>query len=195
MVRFASKDLVTFRVRVFCSISYQTYEHPGPSLNFLFTSNSDVLEGIFRVYKYLENHPHLPRSLIIYSDSQAALQALNNSFVTSRLVHQCISSLNALGTTTHVLLRYVKAHSGHEGNEIADFQAKLAVSLPVPYTNPILPLSGPKDGSYLRPVKLKYGSLRLHPINHSIYSRNLGSSSPAPSGSSPDTASSDASGS
>ena len=75
--------------------------------------------------------------------------AINNSFVTSRLVQQCIASLNALGSHAHVLLRYVKAHCGHEGNEMADRLAKLAVSQPTPYQGPLLPLSKSHYKAYI----------------------------------------------
>ena len=75
--------------------------------------------------------------MIFYVDNQAALKAINSDAVTSRTVLQCISSLSALVLTTRVYLRYVKAHAGHVGNEMADKAAKLASSRPTPYTRPL----------------------------------------------------------
>ena len=64
--------------------------------------------------------------IIIYSDSQAALQALDSPLTTSRLVQQTKQALNLASTQwgKTVTLRWVKAHVGHPGNEIADQLAK-----------------------------------------------------------------------
>lgn len=91
----------------------------------------------------------MTRRVIIYSDSQAALQALQSSFTTSKIVRQCIASLNALGSSVHVLLRYVQAHSGWVGNEMADYQAKLAVRQPRPYLSPLIPLAKSHYNRYI----------------------------------------------
>ena len=96
-----------------------------------------ILEACHHIFTYLSSHKNLPRRIIIYSDSQAALQALNASDVNSRLVQQCVSSLNSLGSSVRIYLRYVKAHVGHKGNEMADKAAKLAARRPVPLSKPL----------------------------------------------------------
>ena len=63
-----------------------------------------------------------------FSDSQAAVQALNSNIVTSSLVKQTIISLNSLADSTkRVEICWIKAHIGHVGNERADQLAREAV--------------------------------------------------------------------
>ncbi|MCF6239098.1 MAG: hypothetical protein L3J79_09890, partial [Candidatus Marinimicrobia bacterium] len=59
-----------------------------------------------------------------FVDSQAALLALDKKHSTSLVVRECISALNELGRRGQVILRWIRAHSGHEDNEIADSLAK-----------------------------------------------------------------------
>ena len=63
----------------------------------------------------------------IFSDSQAAILALNNNIVASSLVQQTIINLNVLANKTkRVELCWIKAHIGHEGNERANQLAREA---------------------------------------------------------------------
>ena len=57
-----------------------------------------------------------------FIDSQAALLALNNKTVTSRLVGDTMHNLNLI--PGNIRLVWIKAHVGHEGNERADVLAK-----------------------------------------------------------------------
>ena len=65
------------------------------------------------------------KSITIFSDSQAAIAALAGFKVNSKTVENCIDSLNQLGTTSNVEIKYVKAHCGIDHNETADRLAKL----------------------------------------------------------------------
>jgi ribonuclease HI len=60
----------------------------------------------------------------ILSDSQAAIKALDNPFITSKTTLNCINDLNQLSTKYNVSIRWIKAHKGYEGNEAADRCAK-----------------------------------------------------------------------
>jgi hypothetical protein len=62
--------------------------------------------------------------VVIMSDSQAALQALQATHIQSKLVWQTIGALNELALRFGTELRWIKAHVGHEGNERADQAAK-----------------------------------------------------------------------
>ena len=69
------------------------------------------------------------KTITFYSDSQASLAALNKLTVNSDTVEKCLNALNALGKDNQIHLRWVKAHVGIHGNEIADFLAKKGSSL------------------------------------------------------------------
>ena len=79
----------------------------------------------------------------IQSDSQAAIQALNNPRINSKSVLNAIESLETLASITNFLtLASIKAHVGTEGNEQADQAAregaargknKLLVKTPIPW--------------------------------------------------------------
>ena len=69
-----------------------------------------------------------PAFIKIYVDSQAALLALNNKNISSRLVGDTVHNLNLIQGT--VRLVWIKAHVGHPGNEKADALAKQGTRLP-----------------------------------------------------------------
>ena len=61
----------------------------------------------------------------IFSDSRAAIQALNSITVTSQLVKDTIAALNLVGGKVDRLeIAWIKAHVGHWGNERADQLAR-----------------------------------------------------------------------
>ena len=63
-----------------------------------------------------------------FSDSQAAVLALNSNTITSSLVKQTIINLNLLADSTKRVERcWIKAHIGHDGNERADQLAREVV--------------------------------------------------------------------
>jgi ribonuclease HI len=66
------------------------------------------------------------RKICLLTDSKSALLALNNVKVKSLTVSDCISNLIALGQENEVTLKWIKGHSGIEGNEMADELAKEA---------------------------------------------------------------------
>jgi ribonuclease HI len=80
----------------------------------------------------------------IYCDSQAAIAALDNKFITSKMVLECKLRLNNLSQNRLITIEWVKAHVGHEGNERADHLAKSGTRLdqigplpfaPIPHAN------------------------------------------------------------
>ena len=81
-----------------------------------------------------------PKYIKFFVDSQAALMALDNKSVTSRLVGDTVHNLNLIPASTRLV--WIKAHVGHEGNERADVLAKEGTSLPTPQ-----PLALPKQAT------------------------------------------------
>ena len=59
----------------------------------------------------------------IFSDSVAALIALDSVLVSSKLVSECRNSLNNLGSWNKITLYWVLAYVGIPGNEKTDSQA------------------------------------------------------------------------
>lgn len=82
------------------------------------------ITAIQQAAEYLAAQP-FPNPVIIYSDSQAALNALAKHTYNSRTVEKCIQSLNQAARSQLVRLQWVRAHVGHPGNERADELAKL----------------------------------------------------------------------
>ncbi|KAJ8981503.1 hypothetical protein NQ317_016500 [Molorchus minor] len=73
-------------------------------------------ENIERGYKV--------KTILIYCDSQAALQALACKNIKSKLIWNCLETLQALGNQNKVTLKWVPGHKGVEGNEEADTLAR-----------------------------------------------------------------------
>ena len=65
------------------------------------------------------------KSVTIFSDSMSGLYALNAIQTRSKVVKNCLDSLNLLAASgCKIELKWVKGHDNHTGNEIADFLAK-----------------------------------------------------------------------
>ena len=79
--------------------------------------------------------------LIIYSDNQNILKALDNPKIVSRQVWECAQGLNELAKVNFVNLIWVPGHSGILGNEKADYLASTAGLEPLIGPEPILPIS------------------------------------------------------
>jgi len=77
----------------------------------------------------------------ICSDSQAALKALSNPRITSRLVWDCIVALQQLSSHNAVKLFWIPGHSGIYSNEPADQLAKAASFKSYVGPEPVLPVS------------------------------------------------------
>ena len=74
----------------------------------------------------IENYP--PGHFTLFSDSQAALLALTHRVVKSRTVLECMETLNRAAKRHTIELRWIKAHVGYYGNELADEEAKVGTA-------------------------------------------------------------------
>ena len=111
--------------------------------NFYLGNNTTVFQAEVKALQksadMLHSNGWVNQTITFFSDSQASLAALNKMTVNSDTVNKCIDSLNLLGTNNKVHLRWVKAHVGIQGNEVADFLAKRGTSLGDGPSNEILP--------------------------------------------------------
>ncbi|MEO0337460.1 MAG: ribonuclease H family protein, partial [Pseudomonadota bacterium] len=91
-------------------------------------AESSVFQGeVFAIKAaalWIQHQRMMGKTIIVYSDSRAALLAVNNSRVKSKLVLSTQRELCQASELNNVLLRWVKAHVGHSGNESADLLAK-----------------------------------------------------------------------
>ena len=87
--------------------------------------------AIYRALQFLFEHELTWEGRChIFSDSMAALQALNSYEITSSVVSRLVILLNKISKSTQQLhLYWIKAHIGTEGNEMADKLAKEACDL------------------------------------------------------------------
>ena len=89
------------------------------------------------------------KSVTIFSDSMSGLYALNAIQTRSKVVKNCLDSLNLLANSgCKIELKWVKGHANHTGNEIADFLAKTGtanelnkVELPPPKSTAMVKIS------------------------------------------------------
>ena len=83
-------------------------------------------------------------NVTIFSDSQAALAALDSFRLKSKTVIDCVEKLNLLGQQCQVELKWVKAHANHPGNEFADMAAKSGTTNQVNRSHALPPASWAK---------------------------------------------------
>ena len=83
-------------------------------------------------------NPH--SDIVIFSDSQAVIKALNNHQVKSRMILETINSLNILGSNNKVSIHWIPGHEGVPGNERADELARQGSSERPIGPEPFVPL-------------------------------------------------------
>ena len=107
------------------------YEHGNiiHKSNFTLNESSTVYQAevyaIKKAAEWIQRRTFWSKCLI-HVDNQAALQALDMASITKESVLKTREALNEAHRVrrTRITLRWIKAHAGHEGNEIADEQAK-----------------------------------------------------------------------
>jgi ribonuclease HI len=82
-----------------------------------------------------------PKLIQIISDSKSALQALDRPTTNSSLILECKNALTKLHNIVPIQLRWIRAHVGHAGNELADQWAKKGTNTTTAIVEPFLPLS------------------------------------------------------
>jgi ribonuclease HI len=94
-----------------------TYIHPYEQL------------AILTALKYTESIETAEKTLTLYTDSLITLDSLRNVNIHTYLIEEIRKKLNEMTKTNwNINLRWVKAHVGTRGNEIADKLAKNAAA-------------------------------------------------------------------
>jgi len=97
--------------------------HKLPSYATVF--QAEVL-AIKEALSWVKDAKIVAANIIIWSDSQAALAAISNTIVTSRLVRETKHLLSVVSRDNSINLHWVRGHDNNTGNELADTYAKAA---------------------------------------------------------------------
>jgi ribonuclease HI len=85
-----------------------------------------IIMAINKLHTILDDLAVKPKLIQIISDSRSALQSLDRPTTTSSLILECKQALTTLHKRVPIQLRWIRAHVGHAGNELADTWAKRA---------------------------------------------------------------------
>ena len=89
------------------------------------------LLAIREACKSLELYKVVGARVAIFSDSQAAIKALDSNYISSKLVLQCREELKLLSHWLEITLIWVPGHRNIRGNEIADELARKGSTLDI----------------------------------------------------------------
>jgi ribonuclease HI len=89
-----------------------------------------ITKGAEKLFSVAKNGDRID----FFVDSQAALLALDSKECKSHLVKTCIDTLNELSINRYTTLHWVKAHVGHNENELVDAVANAGAQAPEPAT-------------------------------------------------------------
>ena len=81
-------------------------------------------------------------NIVIRSDSQSVIMALENEITTSRVIYSCKTVLRKARENLRIAMRWIKGHADFTGNELADYLARLGSCRMVHSTEPELPVPG-----------------------------------------------------
>ena len=129
----------------------------GPLHTFNSVYQAEVA-AILVATNYLSSLNVSNRVIHFYSDSQAAIKALDNTTLNSQITKQCSDALNNLASNNiTVNLNWIPGHSDYNGNELADHLAKLGSK----QVAPRLPI-GPPHKSLIHVVQSHFALIHCN---------------------------------
>lgn len=81
------------------------------------------------------------RTIEFYTDSQATIRALAQTWCKNKIVVDCARKLNELGSCNEIEIRWIPGHTNVDGNETADVLAKEGANTKIQGPTPFLPLA------------------------------------------------------
>lgn len=115
--------------------------------------------AISRALRWINNDDkYQGKSVHIWSDSQAAINAIFQVKKRSRVVKECSQQLALAQKTRDVQISWIKGHAGHTGNELADMLAKRGNSAVVA-----------DDG--MIPIPVGYAKLKIDDFYTSVWQK------------------------
>ena len=125
------------------------FEGLGTSASVFQAELNAIIIGIIEVIRMgepigdnLEKFGHIfGNPICIVSDSKASIQAIDSHIVKSEMVSRCKKLLLKLSDWSPISIKWIKAHAGHAGNELADAKAKAGARLEIYGPEPIIPAS------------------------------------------------------
>ena len=96
-------------------------------LNERCSKNQAEQMAILKALKYIQKMEPEEKIVLVHTDSKITLQLLQNKKKHSKLIEEIRTKVQEIEQREwRVEFRWIKAHAGHRGNEMADQQAKEA---------------------------------------------------------------------
>ena len=108
------------------------------------------LFAIHEAALWIQANVNSPSTLIIFSDSQAAINTLNSTSVSNTIALDTINTLNELGSLHSITIQWVPGHSNIAGNEAADTLANQGSAVIPTGPEPYLPFSKNQSDTEIR---------------------------------------------
>ena len=199
-----NSDIIEASTHGICCFTHGSKTEPGTGGGFVIsdTRTETITEHSFKMKDYCTVFQaetaaikHAAEELITFnnqqitfwSDSLSALQALSNKIHNNKSINDCHKALTKLADENTVQLKWIKAHTGHWGNEKADELAKAGtvssaatgIEDGVCCKHPLshsLRVTGIEDGvcckhplfHSLRLTGIENGVCCKHPLSHSL---------------------------
>lgn len=99
------------------------------------------MHAIHKALQWIIENKLKKEKIVLFSDSLSALQSLGRHHPSNNLEFNIRNKVNEIKKGNKLSLSWIKAHVGHEGNELADMEAKKGTMLPTVTIKSKIPFS------------------------------------------------------